>query len=283
MSLRDSERQCADLVISLASGLRKVKGDVSVLKVIQYITGSFENGTAFNVFVEGEGGATVTSDGNASSGSWNGTGLGWAHASGPTTYTVELNATQVGVEGTIEFNAISDRSSSEIAPAHYPCGPAVAGQNMNLGAGIGWANAVPDAQAVVNVKINGSSLAFDGAGYHDKNWGAQPFVANVNSWYWGHGQIGPHSIVWFDFLALNGTEYVSAYASESGAIVSASCAPNALRARPTGDNDTYPPHRSTGDPSGYHVTLDLGGNGTLVVDASITGIPMDNVLDEYSR
>jgi hypothetical protein len=78
------------------------------------ITGSFENGTAFNVFVEGEGGATVTSDGNASSGSWNGTGLGWAHASGPTTYTVELNATQVGVEGTIEFNAVSDRSSSEV-------------------------------------------------------------------------------------------------------------------------------------------------------------------------
>jgi hypothetical protein len=110
-----------------------------------------------------------------------------------------------------------------------------------------------------------------------QNWGAQPFAANVNSWYWGHGRIGP-----FDFLALNGTEYVSAYASECGAIVSASCAPNALRVRPTGD-DTYPPHRSTGDPSGYHITLDLGGNGTLVVDASITGIPMDNVLDEYSR
>jgi hypothetical protein len=56
----------------------------------------------------------------------------------------------------------------QIAPVHYPCGPAVAGQNMNLGAGIGWANAVPDAQAVVNLKINGSSLAFDGGGYHDK-------------------------------------------------------------------------------------------------------------------
>jgi hypothetical protein len=81
---------------------------------IRQITGFFENGTAFNVFVKEEGDTRVTSDENASSGSWNGTGLGWTHTSGPTTYTVELNAAQVDVEGTIEFNAVSDRSSSEV-------------------------------------------------------------------------------------------------------------------------------------------------------------------------
>jgi hypothetical protein len=73
---------------------------------------------------------------------------------------------------------------------------------------------------------------------------------------------------------LNRTEYVSMYASESRVIVSASCTPNTLCMRPMGDNDTYPPHRSTGNPSRYHITPDLGGNGMLVVDASIRGIPM---------
>jgi hypothetical protein len=76
--------------------------------------GSFENGTVFNVFMEGGGGATVMSDENVLSRSWNGTGLGWTHTSRPTTYTVKLNATQVGMEGTIEFNAVSDRSSGEV-------------------------------------------------------------------------------------------------------------------------------------------------------------------------
>jgi hypothetical protein len=56
----------------------------------------------------------------------------------------------------------------QIAPAHYPCGPAVAGQNMEVGPHIGWANAIPDAASTVELTINGTKLAFAGTGYHDK-------------------------------------------------------------------------------------------------------------------
>jgi hypothetical protein len=33
---------------------------------------------------------------------------------------------------------------------------------------IGWANAIPDANAVANFAIGGASLEFTGVGYHDK-------------------------------------------------------------------------------------------------------------------
>lgn len=105
----------------------------------------------------------------------------------------------------------------------------------------------------------------------------------MKSWYWGHGRLGTYSIVWFDFLALDGAEYHSAYAAQHGKIVAASCAPTSIKVRPTGENSTYPPVLSTGNPSGYHITLDLPGAGALEMDVTVTGIAVDNVLSEYTR
>lgn len=39
---------------------------------------------------------------------------------------------------------------------------------VNILTCLGWANAVPDAQANININILGSSLNFQGSGYHDK-------------------------------------------------------------------------------------------------------------------
>ncbi|KAF8855113.1 hypothetical protein BDZ45DRAFT_746763 [Acephala macrosclerotiorum] len=64
---------------------------------------------------------------------------------------------------------------------------------------IGWSNAVPDAIGVA---------------YHDK-----PFTDNDASWSWGHGRVGGYFLVWFDFLAANRTEYVSAYVSKNDGII----------------------------------------------------------------
>ncbi|KAF7334719.1 hypothetical protein MVEN_02302600 [Mycena venus] len=243
----------------------------SVASVVVQISGSFPNGTPFNMFVNGDG-ATVTADDNVSSGDWHGTGFKWIHT-GNATYTIQVDAPDIGVKGTISFHSI--------APAHYPCGPMVVGQNMEVGPRIGWANAIPDAASTVELTVNGTELAFTGAGYHDKNWSDQIFTTNITSWYWGHGRLGPYSIVWFDFLALDGTEYVSAYAAKYGTIIAASCESNSIRVRPTGQNATYPPHLSTPPPSGYHVTLDLENEGTLEVDVTVTEIVMD--ISEYTR
>ncbi|KAJ7124610.1 hypothetical protein C8R43DRAFT_1147309 [Mycena crocata] len=237
------------------------------------ISVSFPNGTQFSSIIPADG-ATVVSDGNASSGDWHGSGLKWTHH-GDLVYSVSVDVPDLGIIGSIRFRSI--------VPAHYPCGPAVGGQDMQVAPHIGWANALPDAASTVELIVNGTKLAFSGAGYHDKNWSDQLFTANVASWYWGHGRVGPYSIVWFDYLALDGTEHVSAYAAQNGPILAASCDFTSIRVRPTGENATYPPVRRTGKPSGYHITLDLVDAGTLEVDVLVTGTLVDDGFSEYTR
>lgn len=98
---------------------------------------------------------------------------------------------------------------------------------------------------------------------------------SVQSWYWGHGRLGPYSIVWFSYLALNdptNTTYVSSYVARDGQILASSCDASALTVRPIGSPGTtgaqYPPR--VGDvPDGFHLEFDLGGsNGWLHVNAS---------------
>lgn len=157
------------------------------------------------------------------------------------------------------------------------------GQTLEVAPYIGWVNAVPDAMASVDLVIGGSKLSFTGVGYHDKvsmlprfhafsysfqNWSNQPFAQNVGSWYWGHGRLGPYSIVWYDYLTRDGAEFVSAYAARNNQIVTASCASTSIRVRPTGQNSTYPPVHGSGTPSGFHINLDLGTEGVLNVNVS---------------
>ncbi|KAJ7446110.1 hypothetical protein FB451DRAFT_1188870 [Mycena latifolia] len=233
---------------------------------------SFPNGTLWEAAPTADG-ATVISDGDTSSGTWHGTGFSWVGtpAGG---YLIVIDAPDAGVKGTISFRSV--------APAHYPCGPAEAGQNLEVGPHIGWSNAIPDAVSVVDLRIDGTPLVFKGTGYHDKNWSDEVFTTHVASWYWGHGRVGPYSIVWFDFLDLTGTEFVSAYASKDDKIVAASCTAGSIRVRPTGQNATYPPVLSTGNPSGYHIDLDLGAHGRLEVDVAVL-TPLIGVNPEYAR
>ena len=78
---------------------------------------------------------------------------------------------------------------------------------------VGWSNAVPGAGTHVSLDVRGTRLEFDGFGYHDKNWGDIPFAEAVQSWYWGHAQLGPYTLVWFDALATakNGGEMKPEY------------------------------------------------------------------------
>ncbi|KAJ7486776.1 hypothetical protein FB451DRAFT_1228014 [Mycena latifolia] len=236
------------------------------------VSGSFPNGTVFVQQAYGDG-ATVAVDGNDSSGNWHGIGFSWNYTPAEG-YTILIDAPEIDVKGMISFKSV--------APAHYPCGPAIAGQNMEVSPHIGWANAIPDATSTVDLTVRGTKLAFNGAGYHDKNWSNQKFVGNVGSWYWGHGRIGPYSIVWFDVLDPSGTEYVSAYAAKDGSIVVASCGQDSIRVRPTGQNSAYPPHISTGNPSGYQIWLDLGEDGVLDMEVRVMAA-ISPSLDTYTR
>ena len=150
---------------------------------------------------------------------------------------------------------------------------------MQVGPHIGWSNAIPDAITTVNVSFGLSRLEFIGTGYHDKvnlrfchlpwvdipalqNWGDQPFIENVGRWLWGHGRLGPYSIVWFDLVHPNGTEYLSAYATQNGTIVSSRC--DGITVRSITNSEFF----LSENLRGYHIGLDLGNQGVLGVNVT---------------
>ncbi|KIM96949.1 hypothetical protein OIDMADRAFT_44425 [Oidiodendron maius Zn] len=236
------------------------------------LSAHFANGTAFNVEALADG-ATVVTDGGGSSGHFDGTGFRWTSTPDMSLYLVEIDSPALGVNGTISLESV--------APGHYPCGPISPGQDMQVGPGLGWSNALPDSKAQVDLTLNGTALSFAGVGYHDQRWAAENYALNFGSWYWGHGHLGPYSIVWYDLLSLNNNlESVSGYAARDNQIITATC--NGIKVRPIGENSTYPPGKGTGRPGAFHITLDLAGGEILEVDATPERVIFAN-SDLYTR
>ncbi|CAN8098987.1 unnamed protein product [Discula destructiva] len=184
-------------------------------------------------------------------------------------YVLRVDSPAMGVKGSIRLHSR--------APAHYPCGLDTAGANLQMLPHVGWSNAIPDAHATISLAFTSSSnnetLAFtDGVGYHDKNWGDQPFVSSTEQWYWGHARLGPYSLVWFDAFDLSGTEYFSGYVAANGSVLASSCVAGAVVARPWGENGAFPPNVTTGVPQGMEVVFDLGEG--QVLSANVTTGPL---------
>jgi hypothetical protein len=78
--------------------------------------------------------------------------------------------------------------------------------------------------------------------------------------------------VWFDFLGIDGKNYISAYAAKAGKIVTASCDVGSIRVRPSGANSEYPPHTTSGNPDGFAIDLSLGAGSTLKVNVTAVTI-----------
>ncbi len=55
-----------------------------------------------------------------------------------------------------------------------------------------------------------------------------------------------------------------------------------IKVRPTGENATYPPLSSTGDPFAFSIEMDLGAEGTLTAVA-INELVADRISDVYAR
>lgn len=131
---------------------------------------------------------------------------------------------------------------------------------------VGWSNAIPDAHTTASLLFtaDNTTLDFDdGVGYHDKNWGDQPFLSSTDLWYWGHARLGPYSLVWFDAFDLEGVEYFSGYVAVNGSVLESSCAAGASFVRPWGLHGAFPPNITTGVPQGLAAEFDIG-NGHLL-------------------
>ncbi|KAJ6124497.1 hypothetical protein N7471_011814 [Penicillium samsonianum] len=256
--------------------------ETSVLNV--WLWASFANGTVFADSVPATE-ATVTGvdgAGTNSSGEWSSTGFSWAALrENLSQYEITIASEKLQVEGRLTL-------TSQV-PYHLPCGIQADRTVLETAPHIGWVNLIPDAVGEVDMKIHGSTLKFRGPGYHDKNWSDRTFTDSVHSWYWGHGRLGPYSIVWFSYLAIDdptNAAYVSSYVAKDGELLISACDPDILTVRPIGSPRTtggrYPPRM--GDlPEGFRLEYDLGeSNGQLKVNVSVRTVVAGNGKD-YMR
>lgn len=73
----------------------------------------------------------------------------------------------------IKLHRVSLLTFKKIAPAHYSCNLNNAvSVTQNLLPGLYWANIIPDAEIVANLRVQDTTIEFmDVAGYHDKTYG----------------------------------------------------------------------------------------------------------------
>lgn len=110
-----------------------------------------------------------------------------------------------------------------------------------------------------------------------QNWGDKPFSAAVQSWYWGHGTMGPYNLVWFDAIDHNGVESVSGYVLKDGEVVGSTC--DALAVRPVGT--PYPPTLLSLDPDQYTIKMKL--NDGTKLSATVSTVATQINVVEYIR
>lgn len=149
--------------------------------------------------------------------------------------------------------------NKQIAPSHYPCElNGAIGANQNLIPGLYWSNAVPDAQTTINLQVRDTTVSFtDGVGYHDKNWGNQSIIDGPRYWDWGHGRLGPYSVVWYNLLDYEGNESRRSYVAKDGEVLLVSCDSDAMVVRQRGGKAAWPPT------TGLYETEGLSINYTL--------------------
>ena len=152
----------------------------------------------------------------------------------------------------------------------------VVGANQNLLPSLYWANAVPDANAIVNLRVGDITMNFtDGIGYHDKNWGNKSIIDVPRYWDWGHGRLGPYSVVWYNLLDYSGAESRRSYVVEDGEVLLVSCDSDALIVRQKGGKAAWPPVTGLKETEGISVNFTLPDNRTLAVDVTTEFIVRD--------
>jgi hypothetical protein len=165
----------------------------------------------------------------------------------------------------------------------------VAGATQNLLPFLFWANAVPDAEAVVDLTIGGEPLFIeDGFGYHDKNWGQKSVITSPKYWDWGHARVGPYAIVWYDLLDFNDIEHTYAYVSKDGEEPLVGCGSSTVRARQWGPANTtfpYPPTNKLGLLANNGLTIEytFASGQSLFFNITTTGIVRTENGNVYSR
>jgi hypothetical protein len=150
------------------------------------------------------------------------------------------------------------------------------GVTQNLLPGLYWANAVPDAETVVDLVVGDTPIAFtDGVGYHDKNWGNKSIIDGPRYWDWGHGRLGPYSIVWYSLLDYNGQESRRAYVVKNGEVLLVSCGLESMEVRQRGGKAAWPPTTGLLETDGLAIRYTLPGGEVMALNVTTEFIVRD--------
>ena len=58
-----------------------------------------------------------------------------------------------------------------------------------------WLPSVPEGRVLGTLTTKDGTIALDGTGYHDHNWGNKLMILLMNDWYWGRAKIGDYVVV----------------------------------------------------------------------------------------
>ncbi|OCF34747.1 hypothetical protein I316_03289 [Kwoniella heveanensis BCC8398] len=172
----------------------------------------------------------VSTKGDGSSGVIGGGDASWVGQPDLGEYRLKLDLKDDDIRGTVTF-------LSELSPE----------ARTDLFWYLNWINLVPDAVALVDLKIGEERLAFTGNGYHDKNWGPYLFGSFIDQWYWGHGRAGPYSVVWFYLIPKAGGLAESkalGWVSKDGEVLYSACGggddQDTISVKPYGEGVEFP-------------------------------------------
>ncbi|WVQ94287.1 hypothetical protein IAU59_001366 [Kwoniella sp. CBS 9459] len=196
----------------------------------------------------------VSTKGDGSSGVIGGGDASWVGQPDLSEYALKLDLLDEEISGTVTLLSAAS--------------PFVACQELNPEARtdlfwyLNWINLVPDAVALVDLKIGRERLAFTGNGYHDKNWGPYLFNSLIDQWYWGHGRAGDYSVVWFYLIPKTGIADIKAlgWVSRNGEVLYSSCAEGndtTITVKPYGEGVVFPipGPNMTSDIDGFDITF----------------------------
>lgn len=150
------------------------------------------------------------------------------------------------------------------------------GANQNLLPGLYWANAVPDSNTIVDLQVGSDDIKFtDGVGYHDKNWGNKSIIDGPRYWDWGHGRLGPFSVVWYNLLDYEGNESRRSFVTKDGEVLLVSCDLDAMVVRQRGGKAAWPPTTGLLETEGLSINYTLPDGKVFAIDVTTELIVRD--------
>ncbi|KAJ3544000.1 hypothetical protein NM208_g3285 [Fusarium decemcellulare] len=171
-------------------------------------------------------------------------------------YKATIDAPELGIKGSIILQG-------NLAAPHYSCGTDAAGVDEQVIEGVGWANALPDANATAFLRIGDTAMSFKGYGYHDKTWVNRPFEKALQAAFWGHARLGPYAVVWWHSHGkMGGSSHLVALTAPTTRLG-------------WGKGQIWPLVPGTPAPEGMIMRWDLGDAGVFVANITSTDIFVD--------